>query len=598
MDKRTSRFLIVFVSVLVVIGGVLPAGATPESASPRGSRDRRVEKTVPAEGRAVSIETSASDVVIEPVDGNDVRFLLELEYWSKDDKWMEAIEEDFEVDVRETGSEIVFRPSSIPESGRKGLVGRIFGSGEVFYSARIVLEVPRGTEVGVENRYGDVTVGAIGGPLKVNNSSGTVTATGLREFGEIENNYGDVEVTDVEGDLEVVVSSGKISIEEVSGDVEVSSRYGEVIVVGVGGDLTIESSSSKLDVERVGGKADIEGSYEDATVRSIKGFLEIEISSANVSLWDLEAGADVGASYGKVEIENVAEGLEVHSSSGSAEITNVQGPARVENSYGVVALKEIRGSVEISNPSGGVIVESVDGDATIRSSYEAIRVSNVGGTLDVAASSASVDAQQIGGGAEVSTSYAGVILEGVGGAVEVPHRQGADCPTPGGDLLRRRGLCLAGHRGDGLRSGIQLRQYRQRLSRRLTGAGLAQLCRGSGGAGVEQFRRAHHLRTQRERQPQKAVAVLGKPKDDTEAIVVAIPIVVLGDDLETVVGHLLDHVLDRNTVTAAIGHLGELAPVFLRHDVDDRQQTAGPQSPTQVGAHDGRLGEVVVDQTK
>ncbi len=423
MDKRATRFLSVFVCVLVLVGAVVPASATP-NASSHQSRDRRVEKTVPAEGRAVSLDTSASDVVVEPVDGTDVRFLLELEYWSGDDRWMQAIEEDFEVDVRETGSEIIFEPSSIPEPGRKGLMGRIFGSGEVFYSARIVLEVPRGTEVTVDNRYGDVTIGAIGGPLKVNNSSGTVKATGIREFGEIENSYGDVEVTNVEGDLEIVVSSGKIRIEEVTGDVEVSSRYGEVVIAGVGGDLGIESSSSKIDVERVGGEADIEGSYEDATVRSIKGFLEIEISSANVSLWDLEAGADVGASYGKVEIENVAESLELHSSSGSADIRNVRGPARIENSYGVVAVKEIRGSVEISNPNGGVILEAVDGDATIRSSYEAIRVRSVGGTLDVAASSASVDAQQIGGGAEVSTSYAGVVLEGVGGAVEVRNQSG------------------------------------------------------------------------------------------------------------------------------------------------------------------------------
>ena len=268
MDKRASQFLSVFVCVLVLVGAVLPASAAPNGSSPRGSRDRRIEKTVPAEGRSVSIDTSASDIVVEPMDGDNVRFVVELEYWSSNDSWMQAIEEEFDVEVRETGSEIVFRPSAMPESGRRGVLGKIFGSGEVFYSAQITLQVPRGTEISIDNRYGDVTVGAIGGPLKVNNSSGAVTASNIRDFGEIENSYGDVEVTDVEGDLEVVASSGKIRIEQVTGDVEVSSRYGEVVIAGVGGELDIESSSSKLDVERIGGNAVIEGSYEDASVRS------------------------------------------------------------------------------------------------------------------------------------------------------------------------------------------------------------------------------------------------------------------------------------------------------------------------------------------
>jgi len=424
MDKRASRFLIVFVCVMGLVGAVLPAGATPDSSSPRASRDRRIEKTVPAKGRAVSVDTSASDIVVEPADGDDVRFVVELEYWSSNESWMQAIEEEFDVEVRETGSEIVFRPSAMPESGRRGLLGKIFGSGEIFYSAQITLRVPRGTEISIDNRYGDVTVTEIGGPLKVNNSSGSVKASNIRDFGEIENSYGDVEVTDVEGDLEVVVSSGTIRIEQVSGDVEVSSRYGEVIVAGVGGDLGIESSSSKLDVERIGGTAEIEGSYENAAVRSVKGFLEIEVSSGNLDLRDLEGGADVGSSYGKVEIENVAEGLELSSSAGSADIRNVQGPVRVENSYGAVVLQEIRGSVEVTNPSGGVTLEKVDGDVSIRSSYEAIRVRDIGGTLDVSASSAGVDAQNIGGGVEISTSYAGVIVEGVGGAVDIRNQSG------------------------------------------------------------------------------------------------------------------------------------------------------------------------------
>ena len=172
MDKRASRFLSVFVCVLVLVGAVLPASAAPNGSSPRGSRDRRIEKTVPAKGRAVSVDTSASDIVVEPVDGDDVRFVVELEYWSSNESWMQAIEEEFDVEVRETGSEIAFRPSSMPESGRRGVLGKIFGSGEVFYSAQITLQVPRGTEISIDNRYGDVTVGAIGGPLKINNSSG------------------------------------------------------------------------------------------------------------------------------------------------------------------------------------------------------------------------------------------------------------------------------------------------------------------------------------------------------------------------------------------------------------------------------------------
>ena len=396
----------------------------PDGDWPSSSQDKRVEKSFAVDGRLVSVESNSADIVVEAVAGGQARLVVELEYWSSNEEWMEAVERDFDVEIRETPSEISLHVGDMPDAGRKGWFKRIFGSSETFYSVEITLQVPPGTDLGIDNRYGDVEIVDIGGALDLVNTSGDIVASGIRGGGDIENSYGDATVTDVEGGLTLIVTSGKAEVAEVAGDTKVSNRYGEVVISGVTGKLDLETSSSEIEVQSVTGPAVIVGSYADAEVTDLGSALKIEISSGNVDLSQIKGRVEVAASYGAVRIDGVGEGLVVRSSSGEIEARDIGGAAKVENSYGTVLLEEIRGSVEINNPSGGVTVVDVQGDVWIRSSYEAVRVREVSGNLNVSATSSGVRAEDIGGGAEVTTSYAGVELIGVGGPVDIRNQSG------------------------------------------------------------------------------------------------------------------------------------------------------------------------------
>ena len=427
MIKRFNKSTVIVGLVLTGLTlSVNRAAARPEPRGdwPASSRDKRVEKSFAVAGRLVSLEGGAADIVVTAIDGDQARLVVELEYWSSNDEWMQRVESAFDVELRETSGEVSMRIAEMPDAGKKGWLKRIFDSSETFYSVEMSLEVPRGTDLAIENRYGDVEVDNIGGRLDLANTSGDVFASGIIGDADIENSYGDATISDVEGNLTLTVSSGTLKATQITGDAKLSSRYGEVEVSEVTGSLDLESSSSEIEVKRVGGPTVIVGSYADARVQDIGGSIKIEISSGNIELTQVRGEAEVASSYGTVRIEGVNEALVLRSSSGEVEVRDIGGNARVENSYGTVVVEDVGGSVEINNPSGGVTVEGISGDLSIRSSYEAIRVQKVTGDLDVSATSAGVSAEEIGGRAEVTTSYAGVELTGIGGPVGIRNQSG------------------------------------------------------------------------------------------------------------------------------------------------------------------------------
>lgn len=223
-------------SAVVSILLLLFAGAAPLAADSSGrSRDKRVEKSFAVQGRHVSLDSTASDITVIAVDGDQASLVVDLEFWSSDEEWMKTVESEFDVEMAESSSEVSLRLTEMPGSGSKGLLKRIFGGGETYYSVEIALQLPRGTDLSVENRYGDILVEQVLGPLKVVNTSGELTIEGVRGGADIENSYGDATITDVEGGLVLVVSSGTARVADATGDVKVSNRYGEVAIADVSG---------------------------------------------------------------------------------------------------------------------------------------------------------------------------------------------------------------------------------------------------------------------------------------------------------------------------------------------------------------------------
>lgn len=388
----------------------------------QAARTRHFEAETAANGRTVRVDASASRLEVAVGSGDRVRVVADLEYWSNETEWMAAVEEEFDVALRETGDRIEIEPTELPELGRQGWFERLFSNRRISYDLTLSLEVPRGTPVELANRYGDVIVRDVGGPLTVVNASGAVTVTGTRGETRLENRYGDLSVADVDGPLDVDVGSGAVEVVGVTGDAHVRGRYGDVTVRDVDGRLELRAGSSDVVVERVGA-ARITSSYGDARVREVAGPLEIDVSSGGLSVSGVDGRLDASNSYATVELTDVEGDLVYRGSSVSGSFRRIAGTADVTGSYGDLVLEQIGGVLTVQNTSGGITVTDA-GPATLEGSYAPIRAQRIRGDLRVSATSAAVVAQEIAGGVDVRTSYDSVRIDGVRGPVAVVDQSG------------------------------------------------------------------------------------------------------------------------------------------------------------------------------
>lgn len=85
-------------------------------------------------------------------------------------------------------------------------------------------------------------------------------------------------------------------------------------------------------------------------------------------------------------------------------------------------------------------------------------------------------------------------------------------------------------------------------------------------------------------------------ENDREALVVSVPRVKTLDHRKTGPGHFEDQVFWRHAVAASVRDLRQLAPVLLRFDVDNYDQSTGSERSPEIRAHDLWFLEMVVDE--
>src|SRR5690606_13599982 len=119
-------------------------------------------------------------------------------------------------------------------------------------SARIVADVPTGTDVRVKSASADITARAALGALQVRSASGDIRAD-------------DVVRADVS------VATGDIAIDLARSDAELRATSGDVVVGTVGGRLSATLLSGDLRTSTVSGDADVEAASGDVTISRFDG---------------------------------------------------------------------------------------------------------------------------------------------------------------------------------------------------------------------------------------------------------------------------------------------------------------------------------------
>ena len=237
-----------------------------------------LELVVPAgEVELEAVETTTTEVVLEPLDDNDAtRALIER---SK-----------IELRPHGEGHELVVEVPS-----ERGFGIRFGRTPQV----RLRVRCPEGAKVSVHARSADIEARGRFGPAKVQTVSGDI---------RWEDVDGDASLNSTSGDVRVGSVTGALSVKTVSGDAEVGRVGGKLTADAVSGDIRVEDAAGAVRSKSVSGDQHVTVAAGEVTLESVSGdliarvragsrvFVDASALSGNVSS-ELELSGD-GASSG------------------------------------------------------------------------------------------------------------------------------------------------------------------------------------------------------------------------------------------------------------------------------------------------------------
>ena len=116
----------------------------------------------------------------------------------------------------------------------------------------LVVDLPQGMPVTIEDGSGNITVTAVGA-ARVNDGSGDIRMSDVGGAIEIEDGSGNIEIEEARGDVEIEDGSGDVGLRHVTGSVRVDDGSGEIRIADVTRSVHVDDGSGSIRVERIGG---------------------------------------------------------------------------------------------------------------------------------------------------------------------------------------------------------------------------------------------------------------------------------------------------------------------------------------------------------
>lgn len=137
-------------------------------------------------------------------------------------------------------------------------------------SARVVVEVPAGTDVDVRGASTDITLMGVLGAVRIKTQSGDVRGDTV---GALDANTaaGDIRVHAVGGRAAIATVSGDAELTDVAGDLLFSSASGDVTVHRVAGDAHVSTTSGDVRIGRFDGS--------EVAVKCVSGDVQLKLPS-------------------------------------------------------------------------------------------------------------------------------------------------------------------------------------------------------------------------------------------------------------------------------------------------------------------------------
>jgi hypothetical protein len=162
-----------------------------------------------------------------------------------------------------------------------------FGSfNRLYFNSNIILNVPNGLSVTVENSAGDVEVASISGNLNVEAIAGDVRIKSVGRDLKLSSKFGDVDIDNIMGNADISTQSGEINIDNIMGNADISTQSGEINIKTINGNSRIESISGEVTLEKAYQPVNIELKSGNLRINlaKISGNCDIDLTSGNIEL--------------------------------------------------------------------------------------------------------------------------------------------------------------------------------------------------------------------------------------------------------------------------------------------------------------------------
>jgi hypothetical protein len=120
----------------------------------------------------------------------------------------------------------------------------------------------------------------------------------------VENSAGNVEVASITNNLNVETKSGNIQIKNVGRDLKLSTMFGNVTIDCVNGNAEISTKAGEIEIKKIVGTAYIDSISGDVTLSECNGPLHVELKSGNleVNFTKISDNCDLDLKSGNIQL--------------------------------------------------------------------------------------------------------------------------------------------------------------------------------------------------------------------------------------------------------------------------------------------------------
>lgn len=210
----------------------------------------------------------------------------------------------------------------------------------------------------------------------INDSYGSVSASGIRGPIAIKASYGETELTDIKGDVDLALSYSDVNASRIEGDVIITGAK-RARVSGVTGSLDLSASNGSVELRQISGPAQVDAPFCRITAQGLASEAELKTEHGSVDA-DQTTDLIVTAPFSDVRARNVGGDLHVTSSNGKIQVNNITGELDVRAEQTSLSANEVRGDVVVATSHGDVVVKNFYEGVRVETSYRDVMLTPAG----------------------------------------------------------------------------------------------------------------------------------------------------------------------------------------------------------------------------